>query len=380
MVSGEWRVENGQATASSRRSYSLNSPLTPLHSPLTPPPSPLFVVGYPGDVGGANTECWHTVRLWRRFGVHVTFLPTWKPNEKWQARLHQIGCRTVQTNPDDLANVPGLRGGTVVSFCNSNFLRHAERFRALGCRIIWVGCMTWLFSEERRHYRRHGPFDRYVFQSEYQQCELRPQLAKFGVKPDQCHRIRGAFFWDEFPFMPLPHEPKTPFVIGRLSRAARDKYSKNTWPIYRRIPHPVKARLMAWNRQVEKKLGRPPEWAECLPAGAETPQQFFAKLHCMVQVNGGAGENWPRCGLEAMASGVPVVAQNQWGWREMIRHGQTGYLASTDDELAYYTARLAYDEDHRLRIVRQARQVLQEELANAEEIWAGWQRLFEGLG
>jgi len=349
------------------------------HSPLTPHPSQLFVIGYPGDVGGANTECWHTVRLWRQFGVQVTLIPTWQPADRWHARLEEIGCRTVRSRPDALKSVPGLPGGVVVSFCNSSFLRSAERFRDLGCRIIWLGCMTWLFSEERRHYRHRGPFDRYVFQSAYQQSEIEPQLAKFGVKPEQCHRIRGAFFPDEFPFRPLPHGPGTPLVIGRLSRAATDKYSRNTWHIYRRVPYPIKARLMAWSRQVENKVGEPPEWAECLPARAETPRQFFGKLHCMVQVNGGAAENWPRCGLEAMASGVPIVAQDRWGWKEMIRHGHTGYLAATDDELAFYTARLAYDEDHRLEIAHRARNVLEQELADPATIWAGWQRLLEGL-
>ncbi len=347
--------------------------------PPSPPVDHLFVAGYPGDVGGANTECWHTVRLWREYGIGVTLIPTWKPTDTWEARLEKIGCRTVRTSPRGLESVPGLAGSVVVSFCNSQFLRHAERFRDLGCRIVWVGCMTWLFSEERRHYRRQGPFDRYVFQSEYQQRELQPQLAKFGVKPEQCHRIRGAFFWDEFSFRPLPHERRVPFVIGRLSRAATDKYSAATWSVYRRIPHPVRARVMAWSNQVETKLGKPPEWAECLPAQAETRQQFLGRLHCMVQVNGGAAENWPRSALEAMASGVPIVAQNRWGWKEMIRHGQTGYLADSDDELAFYTARLAYDEDHRLQLVHRARQVLQNELAKPEKIWAGWQELFQRL-
>jgi hypothetical protein len=339
----------------------------------------LFVVGYPGDVGGANTECWHTVRLWREYGLGVTLIPTWKPSEAWQARLEKIGCRTVCTSPCGLQSVSALPGAVVVSFCNSQFLKHADRFRALGCRIVCVGCMSWLFSEERRHYRRRGPFDHYVFQSEYQQAELQPQLAKFGVTPEQCHRIRGAFFCDEFPFAPLPHEPRTPFVIGRLSRAAADKYSAATWSVYRRITHAVRARVMAWNDQVENKLGKPPEWAECLPVGAETAQQFFSQLHCMVPINGGAAENWPRVGLEAMASGVPIVAQNRWGWKEMIRHGRTGYLADNDDELAFYTARLAYDEDHRLRMARQAKQSLQEELAGPDKIWEGWQGLFRRL-
>ncbi len=325
----------------------------------------LFISGYPGDVGGANTECWHTVRLWRRFGLDVTLVPTWKANEKWRTRLDAIGCRTVETTPEGLKEVPGLPGGVVVSFCNANFLAAADRFRDLGCRIVWLNCMTWLFAEERRHYQRRGPFDAYVFQSRHQQEQLGPQLARFGASAEQFHSIRGAFCLEEFPFRPLSHERGTPLVIGRISRAARDKYSSNTWPIYRRIPHPVRARLMAWDRAVERKLGTPPDWAECLPAGAESPQEFLGKLHCMVQVNGGAGENWPRSGLEAMSSGVPVVVQNQWGWKEMVRHGQTGFLCESDDELAYHAARLAYDEPYRMEIARQARRTLQEELANA---------------
>ncbi len=349
---------------------------------MTPGVSPIghvFVVGYPGDVGGANTECWHTVKLWRSFGLEVTLIPTWKPTDPWRDRLDRIGCRTVRASPHRLSQVPGLRGSVVVSFCNSHFLRHAERFRDLDCKTIWVGCMTWLFAEERRHYRRHGPFEAYAFQSDYQRAEVQPQLEKYGVRPEQCFRVHGAFCWEEFPFRPLRHEPATPFVIGRISRAAPDKYSARTWEIYRRIPHPIRARLMAWNGHVERKLGPPPQWAECLPAGAETPQQFFGKLHCMVQVNGGAGENWPRSGLEAMACGVPVVAENRWGWPEMIRHGQTGYLCSSDEELAYHTARLAYDEHHRMEIVHRARRVLEERLARPQAIWAGWRQLLARL-
>jgi len=347
------------------------------HSPLATPR--LFVVGYPGDVGGANTECWHTVRLWRRFGVEVTCIPTWRPEPGWRRRLEAIGCDTVRTSPRRLDRVPDLRRGVVVSFCNSRFLRHADRFRDLGCRIVWVGCMTWLFAAERRHYRRRGPFHRYVFQSAYQRSELQPQLARLGVGPEQCHSIRGAFFADEFPFRPRSHEPDAPLVVGRISRAVPEKFAPDTWAIYGKIPRPVKARVLGWSRAVEEKLGPPPPWAECLAPGDETPQQFLGSLHAMLQVNGGEAENWPRSGLEAMAVGVPLVAQNRWGWREMIRHGQTGFLAESDDELARYTTRLAHDEDLRLEMARRARRALERELADPETIWSGWRRLFEGL-
>jgi hypothetical protein len=339
----------------------------------------LFVIGYPGEVGGANTECWHTVKLWRRFGLRVTLVPTWQAADSWQRRLDAIGCRTVPSAPDRLDEVCGLPGSTVVSFCNSHFLRSAEQFRRMGCKIVWIGCMNWLFAEERKHYRRHGPFDRYVFQSRYQESQLLPQLAKFGVRPQQCHQIRGGFALEEFPFMPLAHRPGEPFVIGRISRAARDKYSSRTWSIYERITHPIRARVMAWDRRVEKKVGQPPPWARCLPAGAESSRGFLRTLHCMLPINGGAAENWPRAGLEAMASGVPLVVENRWGWREMVRHGQTGFLADCDDQLASYADRLARDEDLRMETVRRARKILEEELADPETIWAAWRTLFGEL-
>jgi hypothetical protein len=337
----------------------------------------IYVVGAPGPVGGADTELWHTLRLWRQRGQEVAVIPTWAVGTEWRQKCEAIGCTVHEVaGPAQLLDVPGLKGSLVISFCNGAFLSNVTRLRQAGCRLIWVNCMTWMFEAEKQHYRQHGPFDHYVFQSRHQASRLVPQLEDFGYRASQGTIVRGAFMWDEFPFRPLAHDTGTTFVIGRISRADVDKYSSNTWPIYGRVPYPVRARLMAWDKRIEQKLGKPPDWAECLPVASERPQDFFAKLHCMLQVNGGAGENWPRSGLEAMACGVPVVVQNQWGWREMIRHGETGYLADDDNELAFYTAKLAYEEDVRLSMAQRARRALEEELASPDVLWVAWEKVF----
>jgi hypothetical protein len=80
-----------------------------------------------------------------------------------------------------------------------------------------------------------------------------------------------------------------------------------------------------------------------------------------------------------MAAGVPIVAQNDWGWREVIEHGVTGFLGSDDCELAHYAAILAHDEELRLRVIDNARDRLVTELANPVRIWAAWQRPFDSL-
>ncbi len=339
----------------------------------------VFVCGYPGDVGGANTELWHTVKLWRRFGVDVTLIPTWKADPDWRGRLEAIGCRTCESNPDDLQNVAGLAGGVVVSMCNTRLLATAERFRELGCKIVWAGCMNWLFPDERCHYRRCGPFDRYVFQSRYQHEQLRDQLARYGYRDSQGRIIRGAFDVDEFPFRPLAHAPGQTFMMGRLSRPAAEKFSPRMWEIFGRAPRPFAARVMGWNVSIEARVGRPPSWAECLPAGAETASAFLARLHCLVQANGGAIENWPRVGLEAMAAGVPLVVDNRGGWPEMIRHGQTGFLCDSEEEMSSHIERLAREPALRRSIVEQARHAVETELADPETVWRQWQSLLEDV-
>lgn len=336
---------------------------------------PVFVFGYPSDVGGADTECWHTARLWRRAGIEVTFVPTWRPWPKWQARLKDIGCRTIRCSPSKLEEIPGLSKGVVVSFCNAEFLKVAGRVRELGCPVIWVNCMTWLFRREMAHYHQYGPFHAYVFQSHFQQTELQPRLAGYGVGRERCHLVRGAFCYDEFPYRPLSHESGACFVIGRLSRPDPDKFAAETWQLYGQIGRPLHARLMGWDAAVQAKLGAPPAWAECLPAGAEASQHFLRTLHSLVQINGGARENWPRVGLEAMAAGVPVIAENRWGWPEMIRHGETGYLCNNNAEIIEYSRRLARDEKHRLQIARRARSVLEAQTSASPVFTELWRRV-----
>ena len=339
----------------------------------------VFVLGYPGDVGGANTELWHTVKLWRRVGIEVTLVPTWKADPQWKPRLAALGCRTIEARPDTLHTIDGFPGGTVVGFCNSHFLACAERLKSLGCRTVWASCMNWMFPAERLLYRRSGTLDRHVFQSRYQRDQLVPQLRRFGFHDRQCAVVRGALDADEFRFEPLPHLPGETFTLGRISRAEADKFAVNLWQVYARTPHPIRVRVLGWSGELESRLGTPPRWAECFAPGSLPVRPFLKTLHAMAPLCSEAVENWPRVGLEAMAAGVPLVVEARGGWNEMICHGRTGYLCRTDDEFAYYAARLAYDEEHRLEIARRARAAVVEELAEPGVLGLAWQELFASI-
>ena len=142
----------------------------------------LFVCGYPGELGGANTELWHT-----REAV-AAVRPRRHPDPHLEGRSGLARPARSDRLPDlsraiptILRNVPGLAGGVVVSMCNTRFLAAADRFRELGCRIVWLGCMNWLFPAERLHYRRRGAFDRHVFQSRYQHDQLRAAACRIRL-------------------------------------------------------------------------------------------------------------------------------------------------------------------------------------------------------
>ena len=77
---------------------------------------------------------------------------------------------------------------------------------------------------------------------------------------------------------------------------------------------------------------------------------------------------------------MPVVVQNEWGWRDMIQHEKTGLLCDTDEDGIFWAERLARDEQFRMGIVSAARFRLETELANPEQIWEeGWKPMLEGL-
>jgi hypothetical protein len=338
----------------------------------------VFLLGAPSGYGGADTEAWHTILLWRQNGMDVHVLPTWNIPGDWKLRCEAVGC-TVHTTggATALQDIPDLAGRTVVGFCNKHILTNHETLRKMGCRLVWANCMTWPFPAETKALKEAGPFDVHVFQSQYQFGRLYPKLTSLGLKPQHCRIIHGAFMDTEFRFKPRDRNNGDPFVMGRLSRADADKYAPLTWDVYGRVGGDKRARLMGWEKKLEKHLGLPPEWAEVLPPAAETVQDFLESLHAMVPLSGSAHENWPRTGLEAMAVGVPIVTHNAWGWKEMIRHGETGFLCDSHAQVVQHLNSLANDEELRMKLVKCARRHLVLDIANRDAIWAEWKKVFQ---
>ena len=184
-----------------------------------------------------------------------------------------------------------------------------------------------------------------VFESEYQQSQIRADYECFGVT--RFAVIHGAF--EPLPFRPLAHEPGTPFVVGRLARPARQKWHPHLWRIFQAVRErgvDVRPLCMGWSPELTQHCGEPPEWATCLAADTISAEEFIARCHTMIAPNSaGCIENWPRVGLESMAAGVPLVVDGRGGWPEQCVDAAL-YCAETSDYVAVLV-QLATDEAYR---------------------------------
>ncbi|WP_027469852.1 glycosyltransferase [Deefgea rivuli] len=66
-------------------------------------------------------------------------------------------------------------------------------------------------------------------------------------------------------------------------------------------------------------------------------------------------EGLPVAVIEAMAAGLPVVATNVVGNRDLVQEGENGYLAQTPDEFVTHLKALIDDADLRAKLGQQAR-------------------------
>jgi glycosyltransferase involved in cell wall biosynthesis len=333
----------------------------------------VYVQGFPHVVGGAGNECWWSSLLWKRIGGEdVHFIPTWAVTDpEWLVRVENEGFEIIDCRSSkDLPSITRMEGQTVVAFCNDRATDSFKTLREMGCRIVYCPLMCNVRSSEKPGYRQAFP-DVIVFQSEYQRSKLEPQLKTFGYTPDKGALIRGGINFRDFDFNPRPHHKSEPFVVGRLARQTPSKWHKGLWKLYEQIPN-RRAIIMGAPRY---HVGPPPAWGTCLEANAMPSGLLYRQLHAYVSKNGTDDENWPAVGREAMAYGVPLVVEDAWGWKEMIVHGETGFLCKNESQFVKYATLLSEDEELRVKIATQARERLESTLCNPAVLWAQWREV-----
>jgi hypothetical protein len=335
----------------------------------------VVMLGMPRECGGANTESGHTAMLWKRRGWDVTVISTSPepPDNPWPIRLQNMGCHVYL---DPRTTVHLLKDQICVAFCVQAAVTNWPNIQAKGNKLVWSPAMTYHVSYEHQTFSKCPPTAIH-FQSDYQKEQLWPDYEKWGVS--QYAKIYGAFDDRAFPYQYQTRQKR--FVIGKLSRPCRTKWPTELFTIVEELrrKHHVRAELLAqaWCEDLEARLGKPPEWAHCYDTNHIKPSDFMGECHALMCLNGGDIENWPRVGLEAMASGVPIVAENAGGWPEMLGE-KGGILVNSAGEAVQAFAKLADNELYRRDCAENGLARLHE-IASADSIGTQWEKLFDNI-
>lgn len=105
---------------------------------------------------------------------------------------------------------------------------------------------------------------------------------------------------------------------------------------------------------------------------------FYANIDILLSTS--RSEGFPMSMLEAMASGVPVVATDVGDVSHLVRHGETGFLAAVNDVnvLSEGALRLMEDDSQRLQFATKARAVVLEEFS-ARRMAGRYLELYENV-
>jgi len=122
-----------------------------------------------------------------------------------------------------------------------------------------------------------------------------------------------------------------PFTVGRVSRDALDKHHPEDPALYRMLAsRGIRVSIMGGTCLVPALAGV--EGIELLPAGAMPVAGFYGGLDAFFYRTGASTEAYGRVVLEAMASGLPVVAHVRGGYVEVIEEGVAGFLIDTQEQ------------------------------------------------
>lgn len=103
-----------------------------------------------------------------------------------------------------------------------------------------------------------------------------------------------------------------------------------------------------------------PQHIRFIPYISHLDMPKWYQIADVVAVPSEEGEAFGLVNVEAMASGIPVVATRSDGIQEVIADGTVGYFESLDEDLPRYLLRLLADEELRRAMGEQGIQRVQQ--------------------
>lgn len=161
-------------------------------------------------------------------------------------------------------------------------------------------------------------------------------------------------------FRPDTSGARDRFTIGRMSRDNLGKHNEDDPSLYRMLAASgCRLRIMG-GTCLEPYLGPDRVGIELLETGSMPAHRFLQGLDCFFYRTGTLEEAFGRVLLEAMATGLPVVAHRRGGHLDWLRSGENGFLFDSQEEAYDLLIGLRDDAAKRLHIGEAARASVEE--------------------
>lgn len=162
-------------------------------------------------------------------------------------------------------------------------------------------------------------------------------------------------------FRPRPRCGGEPFTIGRHSRDVPEKHHPADPSLYRMLAWSGVHSHLLGGTCLDAALGGLPE-IETFAAGSRPVEDFLAGLDCFFyRTHPSWSEPSGRVVMEALASGLPVIAHDSGGYTDWLAQGENGYVFSSQEEAYDLIQLLRQQPDQRLRMAQAARATAERE-------------------
>jgi len=303
-----------------------------------------FIAGTLGQ-GGAERQLFYIVKTLKECGSRVRLLCLTE-GEFWEKIIHSLGVPIIwvgrqQSRAIRLMNtIKALRSDPPQVLQSQHFytnLYAAAAAHTLGVRE--VGAMR---SDGFSEVRANGPImgrlslriPRFIAANSSAAIENAKEL---GIRRTRLHLLPNVIDTDEF--KPEERDRKDHIrlvAVGRLGPEKRiDRFLSVLAQLRRQTSVPIKGAIVGHGPLREslehqaRELGLLPDVVEFRGA-IDDMASIYREADILVLTSDWEGT--PNVLLEAMASGLPVVANRVGGVEEVVRHGTTGYLGEVDDE------------------------------------------------
>jgi Glycosyl transferases group 1 len=288
------------------------------------------------DLGGADTRLKELIQLFSESKKYRLFsIPNddFRLNESENTNfLKEHGVKILSWN-----DLPKKDTGFGISFCNFRIFSdkwRIEKIKSMGLKYIWSNDMMWRTSEETENFKQNL-VDAVIYTSEQHYLDT----STVETKTSKENIIPNFFYLKNYPYINREHKNIT--TIGKHSRSDEMKFSDN-FPIFYKnlnITNPF-YRVMGFNKEIRDKFkwfNFNNQW-QLLNEMEEKTIEFLKSLDVYIyNSHYKFTETQCRATIEAMLTGLPVIAPAKYNFKNQISNGKSGFLWETYEQCQEFT-------------------------------------------